>query len=67
MIKKYVDMAESEILAELKAKYADNEEAIEAIARAEIDLAYLSSDRYEGVKTPKQHLLELARFLEVWY
>ena len=41
MIEKYVNMTEDAILAELKAKYADDEEALEVIARAEIDLEYM--------------------------
>ena len=67
MIEKYVNMTEDAILAELKAKYADDEEALEVIARAEIDLKYMNSDRYKGTQTPKQHLLELAGFLETWH
>jgi len=67
MIEKYVNMTEDAILAELKAKYADDEETLETIARAEIDLKYMNSDRYKGIQTPKQHLLELAGFLETWH
>jgi len=43
MIEKYVNMTEDAILAELKAKYADDEETLETIARAEIDLKYMNS------------------------
>lgn len=60
-------MNEDSILAELRAKYADDEEALETIDRAEIDLKYMNSDRYKGTQTPKQHLLELASFLETWH
>ena len=67
MIEKYVNMTEDAILAELKAKYADDEEALEVIARAEIDLEYMNSDRYNGTQTPKQHLMELVGFLEMWH
>ncbi len=67
MIEKYVNMNEDSILAELRAKYADDEEALETIDRAEIDLKYMNSDRYKGTQTPKQHLLELAGFLETWH
>ena len=67
MIEKYVNMTEDAILAELRAKYADDEEALETIDRAEIDLKYMNSDRYKGTQTPKQHLLELAGFLETWH
>lgn len=67
MIEKYVNMTEDAILAELKTKYVDDEEALEAIARAEIDLKYMNSDRYKGTQTPKQHLLELVGFLKTWH
>ena len=67
MFEIFFDMTEDAILAELKAKYADDEEALETIARAEIDLEYMNSDRYKGTQTPKQHLLELAGFLETWH
>lgn len=59
-------MTEAEILKELRAEYADDEEAIEQIDRAESDLDYMKSDRYKGNQTPRQHLMELIGFLKTW-
>lgn len=58
-------MTEEEILDLLLEKYADDEEAVDAIMRTKQELPYLRSRR-EG-QTPMQHIMFLEGVLEMWH
>lgn len=57
MTENYLDMSESELLARLKVQFSADDDALEIINRAEADLEYINSDKYKGMRTPKQVLL----------
>lgn len=67
MDRKFFDMSAEEVIAELKRQYADDEEALEVIARSEADLEYVKSEKFKGSQTPEQYILGLADFLFTWY
>ena len=67
MTEKHFNLSNEAILAKLKAQYANDEDALEYIARTEIDLEYMCGSQYKGTQTARQHLLELVSFLENWH
>lgn len=63
---KYKDMSAAEIIASLKQRYSDDAEALEEIARAEKNIAYIKRRKnYEG-QTPWQCAVSLADNLDYW-
>lgn len=64
--RKYLHMTADEIILSLENQYQDNEEALEDIARAKLNIDYIKSQKdYKG-QTPEQCALELAGSLEYW-
>lgn len=63
---KYKDMTADEIIASLKDRYSDDAEALEEIARAEKNIAYIKHQtNYKG-QTPWQCAVSLADNLDYW-
>ena len=63
---KYKDMSADEIIAFLRDRHSDNAEALEEIARAEKNIAYIKQQtNYKG-QTPWQCAVSLADNLDYW-
>ena len=66
-IKDLEHLTADEIISQLEEQYKDDEEAIESIERAKINIAYIRSQKdYKG-QTPKECALELAGNLSYWH
>ena len=64
---KYRDMSADEIIADLKKRYSDDAKALEEIARAEKNIAYIKRRKNYSGQTPWQCAVSLADSLDYWF
>lgn len=66
VLAEYGELTADEIIARLEERYKDDEEALEDIARAKADIAYIKKQKKYDGQTPKQRALGLAGTLAYW-